>query len=139
MFERLDFTRLYLIWRPHYKSRIWKIYFYFFHHDLNLFICCKTKLKIKFIFHWMSLFKQNEFFYRLEFPLTELNFLKEDENICFECITLFEKKKIFTEKNKIFVRIISIFILKIYFFCQIVLLHLNNHKLHDKNYFSKSS
>ena len=87
----------------------------------------------------MSLFKQNEFFYRLEFPLTELNFLKGDENICFECITLFEKKKIFTEKNKIFVKIISIFILKIYFFCQIVLLHLNNHKLHDKNYFSKSS
>ena len=60
----------------------------------------------------MSLFKQNEFFYRLEFPLTELNFLKEDENICVECITLFEKKKIFTEKNKIFVKIIDIFFLK---------------------------
>ena len=87
----------------------------------------------------MSLFNQNEYFYRLEFPLTELNFLKEDTNTYFECITLFEKKKIFTEKNKIFVKIISIFILKIYFFCQIVLLPLNNHKLHDKNYFSKSS
>ena len=40
----------------------------------------------------MSLFKQNEYFYRLEFPLTELNFLKGDTNIYFECITLFEEK-----------------------------------------------
>ena len=64
----------------------------------------------------MSFFKQNEYFYRLEFPLTELNFLKEDENICFECITLFEKKKIFTEENKIFLKIIDIFFLKKKFF-----------------------
>ena len=64
----------------------------------------------------MSLFKQNEFFYRLEFLLTELNFLKEDENICFECITLFEKRKTFTEKNTIFVKIIDIFFLKKIFF-----------------------
>ena len=76
----------------------------------------------------MSLFKQNEYYYRVKFSLTELNFLKGDANIYFEYITLFEKKKkIFTEKNKIFVKIIDIFFLKIYFFFQIVLLHLNNH------------
>ena len=64
----------------------------------------------------MSLFKQNEYFYRVSFFLIELNFLKGDTNIYFEYITLFEKKKIFTEKNKIFVKIIHIFYLKIYIF-----------------------
>ena len=65
----------------------------------------------------MSLFKQNEYFYRVKFFLTELNFLKGDANIYFEYITLFEKKKkIFTEKNKFFVKIIHIFFLKICFF-----------------------
>ena len=66
----------------------------------------------------MSLFKQNEYLYRLKFFLTELNFLKVDTNIYFEYITLFQKKKkkIFTEKNKIFVKIIQIFFLKIYIF-----------------------
>ena len=48
----------------------------------------------------------------MKFFLTELNFLKGDTNIYFEYITLFEKKKIFTEKNKIFVKIIHIFFLK---------------------------
>ena len=43
----------------------------------------------------MSLFKQNEYFYRVNFFLTELNFLKGDTNIYFEYITLFEKKKRF--------------------------------------------
>ena len=77
----------------------------------------------------MSLFKQNEYFYRVKFFLTALIFLKGDTNIYFEYIALFEKKKkIFTEKNKIFVNIIHIFFLKyIYIFFQIVLLHLNNH------------
>ena len=57
----------------------------FFHYHLNLFICCKTKLKIKFIFYRMSLFyKQNEFFYRVKFFLTELNFMKGDTNIYFK-------------------------------------------------------
>ena len=60
----------------------------------------------------MSLFKQNEYFYRVIF-LTELNFLKGDTNVYFEYITLFEKKKDFIEKNKIFVKIIHIFFLKI--------------------------
>ena len=41
----------------------------------------------------MSLFKQNEYFYRAKFSLTELNFLKGDTNIYFEYITLFEKKR----------------------------------------------
>ena len=41
----------------------------------------------------MSLFKQNEYFYRVKFFLTELIFLKGDTNIYFENIALFEKKK----------------------------------------------
>ena len=43
----------------------------------------------------MSLFKQNEYYYRVKFSLTELNFLKGVTNIYFENITLFEKKKNF--------------------------------------------
>ena len=38
----------------------------------------------------MSLFKQNEYFYRVKSFLTELNILKGDTNIYFEYITLFE-------------------------------------------------
>ena len=64
----------------------------------------------------MSLFKQNDYFCRVKFSLTELNFLKEDTNIYFEYRTLVEKKKIFTEKNKIFVKIMHILFLKIYIF-----------------------
>ena len=60
----------------------------------------------------MSLFKQNEYFQGVNFFLTELNFLKGDTNIYFEYITLFEKTKIFTEKNKLFLKIIHIFFLK---------------------------
>ena len=60
----------------------------------------------------MISFKQNIFTERIF--LTELNFLKGDTNIYFEYITLFEKKKkIFTEKNKVFVKIIHTFFLKI--------------------------
>ena len=47
----------------------------------------------------MSLFKQNECFYRVKFFLTELNFLKGDTNIYFEDITLFEKKKGFLQRK----------------------------------------
>ena len=65
-------------------------------------------------------------FLQSEFFLTVLNFLEEDTNIYFECVTLFEKK-IFTDKNKIFVKVIDIFFLNIYIIFQIVLLHLNNH------------
>ena len=64
----------------------------------------------------MSLFKENEYFYRVKFFSAELNFLKGDTNIYFEYITLFEKKEIFTEKNKIFVKIIHIFFIIIYIF-----------------------
>ena len=39
----------------------------FFHYRLNLFICCKTKLKIEFIFSRMSLFYRMNLFYRLKF------------------------------------------------------------------------
>ena len=38
----------------------------FFHYCLNLFICCKTKWKIKFIFYRMSLFYRF-FFSRVKF------------------------------------------------------------------------
>ena len=61
----------------------------------------------------MSLFKQNEYFYRVKYFLTELNFFERDTNIYVGYITSFEKKKIFTEKNKIFVKITHIFFLKI--------------------------
>ena len=48
----------------------------------------------------MSLFKQNEYFYKVKFFLTELNFLKGDTNIHFEYITLFEKKRFLLRKIK---------------------------------------
>ena len=60
----------------------------------------------------MRLFCRTNFF-KSEFFLTELNFLKGDTNIYFEYTTLFEKKRLFTEKNKVFVKIIHIFFLKI--------------------------
>ena len=65
----------------------------FFHYHLNLFICCKTKLKIKFMFYRMRLFYKINVFNRVNFFLTELNFLKRDTNIYFKQITFLEKKK----------------------------------------------
>ena len=56
----------------------------FFHYHINLFICSKNKLKIKFIFYRMSSFYRINFFYRLKFFLTDRNFLKRDTNIYFE-------------------------------------------------------
>ena len=56
----------------------------------------------------MRLFCRTNFF-KSEFFLTELNFLKGDTNIYFKQITFFEKKKDFA-------KIIHIFFLKIYFF-----------------------
>ena len=53
----------------------------------------------------MNIFTDNFF-------LAELIFLKGHANIYFEYITLFEKKKKFTEKNKIFLKIIHIIFLK---------------------------
>ena len=67
----------------------------FFHYHLNLFICCKTKLKKKFIFYRMSLSYRMIFFTEWIFFLTELNFLKGDTNIYFKQTTLFEKIYIF--------------------------------------------
>ena len=58
----------------------------YFKYHLNLFICCKTKLKIKFMFYRMRLFYRMNFFAERIF-LTELNFLKENTNICFTQIT----------------------------------------------------
>ena len=54
--------------------------------------------------------------------------MKGDTNIYFKQTTLFEKKN-FTEKNKVFVKIIHIFFLKNIIIFRIVLLHLNNHTL----------
>ena len=56
-----------------------------------MFICCKTKLKIKFMFYRMRLFYRMKFF-QSEFLLTELNFLKGDTKIYFKQITFLEKK-----------------------------------------------
>ena len=58
----------------------------FYHYHLNLFICCKTKLKMKFMHHNAFVLK-NEFLYRVNF------FLKGDANIYFKQITFFEKTK----------------------------------------------
>ena len=73
---------------------------------------------MKFVLQNVFVLK-NEFFYAVIF-LTELNFLKEDTNIYFKQITFFEKEKDF-------VKIIHIFLLKIYYYFNLVLLHLNNH------------
>ena len=53
--------------------------------------------------------------------LKELDFLKGDTNIYFKQITFFER-------TTDFVKTIHIFFLKIYFYFNLVLLHLNNHK-----------
>ena len=87
----------------------------FFHYHLNLFLCCKTKLKIKFMFYTMRLFYRMNFFLQSEFFLTELNFLKRDTNIYFKQTTFFEKNH-------------TDFFLKNMFFLYLVLLHLNNHR-----------
>ena len=39
----------------------------FFRYHLNLFICCKIKLKIKFMFYRMRLFYKMNFFNRVDF------------------------------------------------------------------------
>ena len=71
-----------------------------FHYHLNLFICCKTKLKLKFVLQ--NVFVVNhDFFYTLIF-LTELNFLKGDTNIYFKQITFFVKKDNFVKIIHIF-------------------------------------
>ena len=52
--------------------------------------------------------------------------MKGDTNIYFKYLTLFEKKN-FTEKNKVFVKVIHILFLKNIIIFRIILLHLNNH------------
>ena len=63
----------------------------------------------------MSLFKQNECFYRVKFFLDKIKFFERGYKYLF-WITFFEKKKIFTGKNNFFLKIIHIFFLKILFF-----------------------
>ena len=65
----------------------------------------------------MRLFYRTNFF-KSEFFLTELNFLKGDTNIYFKQITFFEKK---------FCKNHTYFFLKNVIFFSLVLLHLNNH------------
>ena len=48
----------------------------------------------------MSLFKQNEYFCRVKYFLTELNFFEGDTNIYFQYITSFEKKRFLLRKIK---------------------------------------
>ena len=88
----------------------------FFHYHLNLFICCKTKSKIKLIFYWMRLFKQNDFFCRVKFFLNEIKFFERGYKYLFSINNFTWKKNIFTEKNRIIVKIIHIFFLKISLF-----------------------
>ena len=98
----------------------------FFHYHLNLFICYKTKSKIKVIFYWMSLFKQNNFFTEWN-SFNTVEFFERGYKYLFWINNFFWKIKIFTEKKKknpenhthIFLKNIIIF--------RIVFLHLNNH------------
>ena len=59
----------------------------------------------------MSSFYRMNVFFHSEIFLAELIFLKGDRNTYFKEITLFKKK--IAEKNKIVVKIINIFFLKI--------------------------
>ena len=72
------------IWHSLYREDMnFSILHFFFHYHLNLLICCKTKLKKKFIFYRMSLFYRMNFFTEWFF-LTGLNILKGDTNIYFK-------------------------------------------------------
>ena len=90
---------------------------HFFLYHLNLFICCKIYLL------------QNEFVLQTIDFLTEWIFFNRIKLYERECkYLLYFEKRIFTEKNKIFVKIIHIFHLKNMIIFLIVLLHLNNHR-----------
>ena len=67
---------------------------------------------------------QNEFFYRANFFLTKLNFLKGDTNTYLKQIPLFEKKR--------FCKNHTYFFLENIIFFNLVLLHLNNHRKHRR-------
>ena len=60
--ECFDLTKLRLILKTSLQENNLKKILIFFHYHLNLFVCCKTKLKIKFIFYRMRLFQRMEFF-----------------------------------------------------------------------------
>ena len=68
----------------------------------------------------MNFFTEWNFFNRIEFYERGYKYLFQINNFIW-------KKKIFTEKNKVFVKIIHIFFLKNIIIFRIVLLHLNNH------------
>ena len=87
----------------------------FFHYHLNLLICCKTKLKIKFIFYRVSLFYRMNFFTEWNFSQQNYIFLKG-----IQIFILNKKLFFYWEKN-------TYFILKNIIIFWIVLLHLNNH------------
>ena len=112
------------------EQNLKKKYFYFFHYHLSLFSCSKTKLKIKLIFYSMSLFKQNEYFYRVKFFFNRIKCYERGYKYLLWIHNFIWKKKIFTEKNKIFVKIIHTFYLKNVIIFRIVLLHLINHNQH---------
>ena len=89
----------------------------YFHYHLNLFVCYKTKLKIKYVLQ-NAFVLQNNFFAEWIF-FNRIKFFQGDANIYFKQITFFEKKKknekkLFKKKKKKdFVKIMQIFFFKI--------------------------
>ena len=63
----------------------------YFHYHLNLFVCYKTKLKIKYVLQ-NAFVLQNNFFAEWIF-FNRIKFFQGDANIYFKQITFFEKKK----------------------------------------------
>ena len=108
--EYFDFTKLYLIGRPDYKSRISKKHI-FFHYHLNLFICCKTKLKIKFMFYRMRLFYRINFFTELIF-FNRIELFERGYKYLFQTNNFFKKKK----EKKILEKSCIFFLKNVYIF-----------------------
>ena len=80
----------------------------FLHYHSNLFICCKTELKIKFIFYRMHLFYRRIFLLS-DFFLTELHFLKGDTNILNKYLYLKIKKRFCKNHTYFFLKNIIFF------------------------------
>ena len=91
----------------------------FFHYHLNLFICCKARLKIQFIFSRMNLF------YRIN-CFTEWLFFKQNW-IFWKGIQIFVLNKNFIWRIKREQKVFACLFLKNIFIFPIVFLHLNNH------------
>ena len=84
----------------------------FFHYRLNLIICCKTKLKIEFIFYRMSLFYKWIFFTEWNF-LNRFKFSEREYRYLFQINNLIRKKKRFLLKKKKLFLYWSLFLIKL--------------------------